>query len=272
MIELTNFLTDLADQVKDANEKFASAELAMAERAIETGNLLCQAKDACKHGDWLPFLKRAGVADRQAQRLMQVARSGLKPDTIAGLGIKGTLEYLAKRKLPVPGFLLTVGKQGWTESEERFPLIIISCSKKRAGYFYCAQIILSDTENVIEELPEVAALGALAFIEMHRIPPAEREFIMAPEATIDPPEDVTEGVVPESYRLAIKLMRECVRDFTPERYTAALRAVQICDAASEKWPISSKLLDTYFHIAQDDELMTLAAKVQRMAQQYEVRA
>lgn len=271
MSELTNFLTDLAEQVKAAHDAVVVAERTAAEKAIEAGALLCQAKDACKHGDWLPFLRRSGVADRQAQRFMQIAKSGLKSDTVADLGIKGTLEYLTKRKLPIPGFLLTVGKVGWTESEERFPLTIISCSKTHAGRFDCAQIILSDDESVIEELPPVSAPGALAFIETHRIPASEREFIMIPEAVIDPPEDITEGVVPESYRLAIKRMQECVQDFTPERYVAAVRAVQICEAASEKWPISSKLLETYRHLAKDDELMVLASKVQRMASSYGVR-
>ena len=267
MTELTNFLTDLADKVHSTHQAFVVATRVGAEKAIELGTMLNDAKTNCDHGSWLPFLKRSGVPERWAQRFMQISRSGLNSDTVADLGIKGTLEYLAKRKLPLVGDILTVGKQGWTEAEERTPLIIISCSKKNAGYFDCAQIVLS--ESVIEELPSVAAKGALAFIEMHRVPPSEREFITMPEGLILPTVDIREDALPETYTTAIRLLRECVIDFSPERYHGALKAVRVCEARSHAWPISSKLLDTYFAIAKDDEMMKLCSTVQKMAKSYE---
>jgi hypothetical protein len=37
---------------------------------IESGQLLIEAKKRCPHGQWLAFLKEAGVNERSAQRLM----------------------------------------------------------------------------------------------------------------------------------------------------------------------------------------------------------
>lgn len=102
MTELSNSLADLAERVKQAAEASALAERTTIEKAIEAGELLCQANDEAKHGEWLPFLARAGVPERKAQRFMQLARSGLKSDTCRDLGgIKGALAFIAKRKAAV---------------------------------------------------------------------------------------------------------------------------------------------------------------------------
>ena len=104
---ISNALADLAERVREAHEASATAERTSIEKAIEAGHLLIEAKDTCAHSDWLFFLARAAVAERKAQRLMQIAHSGLKPDTVSGLGgIKGTIAYLAARQLPDAGKLL----------------------------------------------------------------------------------------------------------------------------------------------------------------------
>jgi hypothetical protein len=89
-----NRLGDLAERVRGANAAMHAASREAAERALEAGRLLVEAKEECRHGEWLPFLERAGVHERQERRLMQLARSGLKPDTVSDMGIKGALELL----------------------------------------------------------------------------------------------------------------------------------------------------------------------------------
>ncbi len=264
MTELTNFLTEMADRIKAANEAVVAAEQITAEKMIEAGTLLCQAKDASKHGEWTPFLVRAGIGDRQAQRLMQIARSGLKSDTCRELGgVKATLAYLSKRKLPKPGDILLICKEGWTESDERPPLVIVSCSKAHPGYYDCAQMLLD--HDIIEQLPTVQAEGAIAFIdEFHRVPASEREFTIVPEEAMFPlPTEAKEAS--EEYKQAVSLLRDCVADFSADKYLAAIRAVQIFEFRSEQWPITQKLLGTYVAIAKDDEMMKLCAQVQKMA-------
>ena len=42
--------------------------------AYDVGQELIQAKDLCRHGEWLPFLERAGIHERNAQRMMRYVR------------------------------------------------------------------------------------------------------------------------------------------------------------------------------------------------------
>jgi hypothetical protein len=124
-----NRLSDLAGRIRDASEAMNAASHEAAERALEAGALLIEAKAECGHGDWLPFLERAGLHERQAQRLMRLAGSGLKSDTVSDLGIRGALDLIAKRRLPVNGAVLQVstpledGRYGGTawvwESEQQ---------------------------------------------------------------------------------------------------------------------------------------------------------
>ena len=107
-IVLSNVLSDLAERIRQSDEITRSYERMAAAAAINSGELLIQAKEACQHGEWLPFLARAGMPERKAQRLMQLAHSGLKPDTVSDLGIKGSLELIAKRRFPEPGHMLMV--------------------------------------------------------------------------------------------------------------------------------------------------------------------
>src|SRR5689334_18301388 len=103
-----NRLADLAERIRAANSAMLAASQEAAKRALEAGRLLIDAKAECRHGDWLPFLDKAGIHERQARRLMQLARSGLKSDTVSDLGIKGALEVTSKRTLPKHGDVLMV--------------------------------------------------------------------------------------------------------------------------------------------------------------------
>jgi hypothetical protein len=98
---LTNSLTVLAENVRTAMNASASAEKTAIMAALEVGRLLSQAKAECPHGTWLPFLARAGVPERKAQRYMKLASSGLKSDTVSDLGgIKATLRWCDQLRLP----------------------------------------------------------------------------------------------------------------------------------------------------------------------------
>ncbi len=96
---LSNSLTVAADLVRSTVEQASAAAKVSVEKSIEAGHALIAAKRECKHGEWLPFLDRAGVHERQARRLMQLAESGLKSDTVSDLGgIKSALDFISKRK------------------------------------------------------------------------------------------------------------------------------------------------------------------------------
>lgn len=77
----SNSLSVSADAIRILLAESEALALESVDKALEAGRLLAVAKDECKHGQWLPFLKRANVAERQAQRMMQLARSGMKSET-----------------------------------------------------------------------------------------------------------------------------------------------------------------------------------------------
>jgi hypothetical protein len=128
-VTLSNVLGDLAERIRLANDAATAANLTAIEKTIESGRLLLRAKDACKHGEWLPFLERAGVEERTAQRHMKLAKSELKSDMVSDLGgVVAALEYLAEPALPPAGQTLFLankraglGYYGWVWETERWP-------------------------------------------------------------------------------------------------------------------------------------------------------
>lgn len=103
-LALSNALADLAERVKKSVQAQASAEGHAAREALAAGEMLLQARAEATHGTWLHFLERAGVDERKAQRLIRLARSGLKPDTVSDLGgVKASLRWLSGLALPRDG-------------------------------------------------------------------------------------------------------------------------------------------------------------------------
>ena len=99
----SNRLTDLSERIRQAHGRAMSALIESVQYGLECGRLLIEAKAECAHGEWLPFLERSGVQERQAQRFMRVARSGMKSDTVSDLGgVTAALEHLASSREPAP--------------------------------------------------------------------------------------------------------------------------------------------------------------------------
>lgn len=102
---LSNSLTAIADDVRRTNHAAEQAERDAIAHALEAGRLLCEAKEQCPHGQWLPFLERAGVPERKAQRLMKLHRGRLQSDFVSYLGgVSPALTFLRYRDLTM-GFL-----------------------------------------------------------------------------------------------------------------------------------------------------------------------
>jgi hypothetical protein len=99
--ELSNVHADLAEQVRATMREHTAASRAAIAKAIEAGGLLHRARGELPHGQWTPFLRRAGVHERQARRLIQLHRSCLTPDMMSDLGgIAATLDWLATWPAP----------------------------------------------------------------------------------------------------------------------------------------------------------------------------
>ncbi len=88
-IECSNRLPVLAEEIKRAHTGVMDAAKTAAERAIEAGNALIEAKSLVKHGQWLPFLRdHCELPERTAQLYMKIAKLGLESATVADLSIK----------------------------------------------------------------------------------------------------------------------------------------------------------------------------------------
>lgn len=102
-VKTSNLLTDLSHRIRQASGRAKAASVDSAEQHLVAGRLLIEAKVECPHGEWGAFLKMAGVHDRQARRLMQLAHSGLKADTVSEMGgIKAALESLVRSRTQSP--------------------------------------------------------------------------------------------------------------------------------------------------------------------------
>ena len=96
---MSNRLPVLQSDISRALSEGRGAATLSAQRFIDAGTALNEAKDLCSHGDWLPFLEGIGLHQRTAQRYMKLAASNLKSDSVSDLGgISSALKFLRLRE------------------------------------------------------------------------------------------------------------------------------------------------------------------------------
>lgn len=95
----SNRLAILAAEVQAAHIGVLDAAKTAAERAIEAGRALLEAKELVKHGLWGRWLKEhcGGISERTAQLYMQIAGLGLEPEMIADMGLKAAAKAIVIR-------------------------------------------------------------------------------------------------------------------------------------------------------------------------------
>lgn len=297
MTDLSNILADMAERVRAANEESVAAERSAVDKALEAGRLLCEAKDACTHGEWSPFLVRAKVHERQARRLMQVARSGLKSDTVSEIGgIKATLEWLARRVLPESDEVMIIARsdRDLLEAEAFVACVLPS---EHVG-FYDVTVIGPNGCFYTTEKPVLAESNRLSdgtyfnslwetVAHAFPLPLWEWDFTLAPIylllddcaflANLIEPADLTtvsiqKAPLPMSYVAAIEALEACAAEFTADKYFKARRLQKLCLGQMDKWPKDPRMIATYARIADDRRMGKLAAKVDDLAAKHLVSA
>src|ERR1700710_1414021 len=88
MIE-SNRLPVLAAEIKRAHAGVLDAAKTAAERAIEAGRALTEAKALLRHGEWLPWLKEhCELLQPTAHFYIKITRLGLESATVADIGLR----------------------------------------------------------------------------------------------------------------------------------------------------------------------------------------
>lgn len=142
---LTNRQAELAHMVKDATERFRRSSLEAHAAYLEAGHALAEARSEAKKGEWRPFLEAAGVGERTARHMMQIARSGAVAETVATFGgVRALLEWLRVADRIVEA--------------ERFALLNFAGDYDGSGYMRVASQALAATCGV-KGMPDVARLA-----------------------------------------------------------------------------------------------------------------
>src|SRR4051794_3357957 len=95
-----NRLEILAADICHAHHESRTAAEHAAQRAIEAGHALLEAKARAPLGagaEW--WAQTVGSGERRARRYMQLARSGIETATVAEMGIRAAVEHLAAERL-----------------------------------------------------------------------------------------------------------------------------------------------------------------------------
>ena len=83
---LSNRLVHLQGAASDAYGRHKRAQAEAIQAYLDCGAALNEAKAACGHGEWLPWLEDAGIPERTAQRMMKLAGADWKSDTVSDVG------------------------------------------------------------------------------------------------------------------------------------------------------------------------------------------
>ncbi|PSJ55793.1 hypothetical protein [Pseudaminobacter soli (ex Li et al. 2025)] len=290
MTELSNSLADLAERIKETTATLAAAERTTIEAAYDAGLLLCQAKEQCAHGEWLPFLDRAGLKARQAQRLMQIASAGLDKRHVSLIGgIRAALDYIGNLQLPPKGDILYVGRR---ERQERdLTGAWVQHSNDHPGYFDVTAI-RADGSCVSTSKPAKGETircqdgffnGVWVTLEMVLdIPHEDRDFLCLPSDVIEKGDDcpfldgmqmlepgaypaIQTSPLPLSYVRACEAVSLCEAELTEANIKNMQRALTICAHRMKTWPEDDiRMLGTWARIA-DDRLSDRVGRIEAIA-------
>jgi Protein of unknown function (DUF3102) len=97
----SNRLVVLAADIRAAHAGVLDAAKTAAERSIEAGRALIEAKALVRHGQWLPWLKEhCQLSERSAQLYMKIATLGLPAEVIADIGLKAATDVITTIRDP----------------------------------------------------------------------------------------------------------------------------------------------------------------------------
>ena len=104
---LSNRLADLAERAGEAARRYRRGSIESIREYLSAGELLAEARNKCRRGDWGALLDRAGIEPRTARRMMQAWRvsreTGADADAIHDAG--GVQAFMAAALVDVDAAL-----------------------------------------------------------------------------------------------------------------------------------------------------------------------
>ncbi len=99
-LSASNSLADLAHRIRAEHEAAGASFQRGAKHAMAAGDLLIEAKEQVKHGQWLPWLaEHCSISERTAQLYMRLAKARpeveAKAQRVADLSLRGAIAALA---------------------------------------------------------------------------------------------------------------------------------------------------------------------------------
>ena len=95
MPNTTGIITQSGRTVEEITASVKLHMRSMVNSALEIGMDLTEMKEACKHGEWLPWLKTVGISSSTASNYMRIAREVSADSKMAGLPYGKVLALLA---------------------------------------------------------------------------------------------------------------------------------------------------------------------------------
>ncbi|WP_437558785.1 DUF3102 domain-containing protein [Acidithiobacillus sulfuriphilus] len=86
----------LAERIIDHHQKAQASAANAVAHAIAAGELLAEAKAHLEHGAWIPYLENIGIAPRQAQRYMRLARHLPNASRVSSLSLRSALAEITQ--------------------------------------------------------------------------------------------------------------------------------------------------------------------------------
>jgi hypothetical protein len=109
----SNRLPELRTQARAAHDGVVWHRGEAAEKALQAGALLIEARALCRHGEWADWLKSTGIPQRSASRYITLRKAGLKSATVAEMGF-AEAERLATAGLKmIPAAGHAIESIGW---------------------------------------------------------------------------------------------------------------------------------------------------------------
>ena len=115
---LSSDLLDIADQCRELDDNIRAGLDLVADDLYEQGQLLIEAKEECKHGQWKQFCDQAEISPRVAQVRMQVAGE-LTKDEFKNFENWSTALKAIQNPKATPETHLTEVDDEWPEAQEQ---------------------------------------------------------------------------------------------------------------------------------------------------------